>query len=433
MPEGTRPRPEGDRTGSENAETPRSKPFDATKKQFDQQKAGKEKKKLTASERLERLVESKVGEELIGKDKNDLGLGFDKYLGFDAITTINLTKIKAGKLRVFTKGEKYYITTEDKEKGYLTTKNEFKSETITDGLINNIESNIYKVTWDLPNIHAVKRNNWRNDWRNDLRNDLRNVKSEDKRIVITDNTKDLPETLTRPKDAATIQSCDENEWKRILPGTDAGIDLSDSTSGKAQLYELKCIACERLKNYVVKKAIKPLKCWLQNLFQGKKIGYSIRKDVYVSKEGQYRVSDKKPREDGWERVDVDNMSVEQLRKIRERIRDNQGKVECDLKVYAIQPMDQASNEILMTDDSRLVTTRINKDWKMALPGTQIGIEFSSDEDKIEGQKKIYEAFSEKQDVFSKLLASCEELFSKLYLTIRTVKRGLFVNSGGTLS
>lgn len=46
MPEGTRPRPEGDRTGSENAETPRSKPFDATKKQFDQQKAGKEKKSL---------------------------------------------------------------------------------------------------------------------------------------------------------------------------------------------------------------------------------------------------------------------------------------------------------------------------------------------------------------------------------------------------
>src|SRR5689334_12097433 len=104
--------------GSNKARNPWHKAFGLIKSQSKQELGETEiydkdgKRVLTAREQLEVLASAKVGEELIGKNKNDLGLGFDKYLGF-ATTHIEIEGIKANNLRVFTKDGKYYITTKE--------------------------------------------------------------------------------------------------------------------------------------------------------------------------------------------------------------------------------------------------------------------------------------------------------------------------------
>src|SRR5271157_1846946 len=95
--------------------------------------------------RLEWFVSAKVTEELIGKykDKNDLGLGFDKYLGWSATNT-KLEGIKGEKLRVYEKERTYYITNEGNEQKYKKHK-EIKIAEMSNDLLENIERGFVDV------------------------------------------------------------------------------------------------------------------------------------------------------------------------------------------------------------------------------------------------------------------------------------------------
>jgi hypothetical protein len=73
---------------SNDAQNLRPKPLDLIKLVSEQKSGGTEvydkngKMVLTARERLEVLVSAKVGEELIGRDEYDSGLGFREHLGY---------------------------------------------------------------------------------------------------------------------------------------------------------------------------------------------------------------------------------------------------------------------------------------------------------------------------------------------------------------
>ncbi len=127
-----------------------------------------------------------------------------------------------------------------------------------------------------------------------------------------------------------------------------------------------------------------------NLLKGKHKIF-INGDLYLQG-NSFTNKGPKPNEDS---VPV---SVELLEKI-----EDPNKIQCDLKVYAIQSPDQASEdnnpqdkEILVTDDSSLVAKRIKDDGWKALPWTQTGIELRNNEIALQGLNNIIDEFANKQ-------------------------------------
>ncbi len=124
-----------------------SKPFDPVKK------------------RLEWLALAKVGDELIGRNAADRGLGFKEHLGYGT-TDIIIKGIKAENLRIYEKDGIYYITTKDRAS--LEAKYGVKNLNDVDlgKVIDDLEQrpNFDKIKWDLPKIHAIKTMETTNEW-----------------------------------------------------------------------------------------------------------------------------------------------------------------------------------------------------------------------------------------------------------------------------
>ncbi len=475
-----------------------------------------------AQQRLEQLVSAKVGEELIGDGEKDLvGLGFDKYLGFDT-TTINLKEIQADKLRVYTKDGTYYITTKEKEKDYTTEKG-FNPEEIKYTLVRQMELNLDNIKWDLPKIHAVrtveefKVDEYRTEGKY-KENVVRKRENPEKmpEVLITDDENVVRKTILDSKDMDTVNptksDAEQTSWKAVLPWAQTGIEISGNKEKSDRLRQEELlykafygeeIEKERLENLSDddKNKIKELsddgekyrkelgEIWKKifevyynsnpgdreknvekfegylssirdHIIDGEKInivdlkdkeglktlnsnfgeikknhrelrqfvrdkineqfsdlGFAdlssyktyIKGDLYLHEDGgKIHVADRKQGE-GW--------ISERLQKI------NNNEVKWDLRVYVIQ-RDQASSEnypnnkgpeIMVTDDWSLVTRRIKDGWKMALPGTQTGIELSSNPD--ERQTKFYQnlvKLRRNKEVNSKL-QEFENNFAKYYL------------------
>lgn len=457
-----------------------------------------------AREILDWLVCAKVGKELMER-------GWGRGGDFSGITEITLGKINGEKLCVYKKKNgTYTITTQEKQKKYSEKKNEYELQDIDDKekageVIRKILNNIDNIDWDLPKIHAIRKDG--------KQNGQENVSSS--KVLITDNKNDVrreileSEALRTDKSSAGQPTQDmEKHWKAILPWAQTGIEISgdEETSKKRKIEEdkYKLFYGKESKNNLVEEENKFFIAYYtsdqktRKEIKGKYIEYrkeieeKIRNESESSdklednkynikaeilnflnkkleeiknmrqrlqeivhpviegqlsklfgdrfKEGQRKtyikgdlyfhagnktisIADKKPGE-GWVLVDA-----EEVKKIPKDVKG----IQCDSKVYVIQKEGSSKEKkpkILVTDDSRLVERRIKQGWK-ALPGTQLGIELSSNEEKFNQQKLIHGKYEElskdNKDIFERINLY-DEVFGKFYWNLSEEPRKRYEGS-----
>ncbi len=205
-------------------------------KQFDPTRS------TSTSKWLEHLASAKVGEELLDR-------GFEKHLGY-GITDIAIKGIEEGNLCVYKKDGIYYITTSDKAQKYIGDR--YKLQTIHGevnqdmDLIEELEKNLDKIMWDLPNIHAirtVKKEHWYKDehgkpieyWKDEHGKPIEYWKDEHAdfpsgqrpEVLITDQEDIVRERMMNPRTESGKEG-----WKAVLPWASPEFEISSETKDK---------------------------------------------------------------------------------------------------------------------------------------------------------------------------------------------------------